>query len=335
MKTLVTGANGFLGSAVVRCLIAADHQVRVLLRPNCNRCNLQGVSVEVVTGDLADPASFDAALSGCQTLFHVAADYRLWVPDPDTMYKVNVTGTRELMQAALRADVQRIVYTSSVATLGLNANGTPADEETPVSLGDMIGHYKRSKYLAEEEVQKLVQEQNLPAVIVNPSTPIGPRDIKPTPTGEMVADAAAGRMPAYVDTGLNIVHVDDVAAGHVLALEQGRVGRRYILGGENLMLQEILARISVLAGKKPPTLRLPHNLILPVAYVMESWTRLTGRGTPRVTVDGVRLSKKKMFFSSERACTELGYTYRPMDQAFQDAVDWFQNRPASSSATAH
>ncbi len=324
MNILLTGASGFLGSAVLRCLIQAGHRVRILLRPNCNRCNIEGLGAEEVTGDLSDPASFDAALSGCEALLHVAADYRLWVPDPETMYQANVTGTVALMHAALRAGVKRIVYTSSVATLGLNADETPADEETPVSLSDMIGHYKRSKFMAEEAVQKLVQEQHLPAVIVNPSTPVGPRDIKPTPTGQMVADAAAGRMPAYVDTGLNMVHVDDVAAGHVLALDKGRVGRRYILGGQNMMLQEILGQIATLAGRKPPAVRLPQNWVLPVAYCMEAWARLTGLGPPRVTVDGVRLSKKKMFFSSQRACDELGYRFRPVEHAFRDAVAWFQ-----------
>jgi len=323
MKTLLTGATGFLGSAVLRCLVQAGQDVRALLRPGSDRRNLEGFKVEEAIGDLSDPATFDAALKECDALFHVAADYRLWVPDPDTMYTINVTGTRELMLAALRAGVQRIVYTSSVATLGLNADGRPADEETPVTFKDMIGHYKRSKFLAEAEVKKLVDSQNLPAVIVNPSTPVGPRDIKPTPTGRMVADAAAGRMPAYVDTGLNIAHVDDVAQGHLLAFEKGSPGRRYVLGGQNLTLRQIFDHISQIAGRKPPKIRLPHNLILPVAYLMEGWSRLTGTGEPRVTVDGVRLAKKKMFFSSRRAREELGYSTGPVASAFQDAIDWF------------
>ena len=323
MKTLITGATGFLGSAVLRRLISAGHDVRVMLRTNSDRRNLEGLEVEEVFGDLSQPDSFEAALKGCDALFHVAADYRLWIPDPDTMYSINVNGTRELMQAALRAGVSRIVYTSSVATLGLNADGRPADEKTPVTLNDMIGHYKRSKFLAEAEIRKLYEEQNLPVVTVNPSTPVGPRDIKPTPTGQMVVDAAAGRMPAYVDTGLNIAHVDDVAEGHLLAFENGATGRRYVLGGQNLSLREIFDRISEITGRKPPKIRLPHNLILPVAFVMESWARLSGTGQPRVTVDGVRLAKKKMYFSSERAREELEYSPRPVDKAFRDAIDWF------------
>ena len=323
MKTLITGATGFLGSAVLRRLIMAGHDVRAMLRTNSDRRNLEGLKVEEVFGDLSQPDSFDAALKGCDALFHVAADYRLWIPDPDSMYSINVNGTRELMQAALRAGVGRIVYTSSVATLGLNADGRPADETTPVTLKDMIGHYKRSKFLAEAEIRKLYDEQNLPVVTVNPSTPIGPRDIKPTPTGQMVVDAAAGRMPAYVDTGLNIAHVDDVADGHLLAFEKGATGRRYVLGGQNLSLREIFDRISGITGRKPPKIRLPHNLILPVAFIMEGWARLSGSGQPRVTVDGVRLAKKKMYFSSERAREELGYSPRPVDDAFRDAIDWF------------
>jgi dihydroflavonol-4-reductase len=323
MKVLITGASGFLGSAVMRALIRAGHNVRALMRSNSDRCNLEGLKVEEVIGDLCDHGCFDAVLKKCEALFHVAADYRLWVPDGKSMYDTNVNGTRGLMRAALRAGVKRIVYTSSVATLGLNANGSPADEETPVTLNDMIGHYKRSKYLAEVEVKKLADEKNLPVVIVNPSTPIGPRDIKPTPTGKMVLDAAAGRTPAYVDTGLNIVHVDDVAEGHLLAFEKGTIGRRYILGGQNMTLQEIFAQISAVTGRRPPNIRLPHNLILPVAFLLEGWARLTGTGDPRITVAGARLAKKKMFFSSRRAREELGYSPRPVAEAFRDAIEWF------------
>jgi dihydroflavonol-4-reductase len=326
MKTLVTGASGFLGSAVLRRLLRAGHDVRALMRPNSDRRNIEGLAVETVMGDLSDPSSFGAALKGCDALFHVAADYRLWVPDPDDMYTINVDGTRELMRAALRAGVQRIVYTSSVATLGLNSNGTPADEETPVGLDDMIGHYKRSKYMAEVEVKKMVAEQDLPAVIVNPSTPVGPRDIKPTPTGKMVLEAAAGRMPAYVDTGLNIVHVDDVAEGHLLALDKGRIGRRYVLGGQDMTLKEIFTQIASITGNRPPQIKLPHNLILPLAYLMEAWARWASGGEPRATVDGVRLAKKKMFFSSARAGKELGYAHRPVETAFKDAIEWFETK---------
>ena len=323
MRILITGASGFVGSAVLRLLIQKGHAVRALVRPNSDRRNLDGLVVETVIGDLTDPASLGPALAGCDALFHVAADYRLWVPKSAGMYATNVVGTRELMLAALRAGVKRIVYTSSVATLGLISDGSPADEETPSTLDNMIGHYKRSKYLAEAEVKRLAETENLPVVIVNPSTPIGPRDIKPTPTGRMVLDAATGRMPAYVDTGLNVVHVDDVATGHLLAFEHGTVGRRYILGGENLTLREILQRIGAITGHPPPRWRLPHNLILPIGYLMEGWTKLVGSGEPLVTVNGVRLAKKRMFFSSSRAERELGYQARPVDEAFRDAIDWF------------
>jgi dihydroflavonol-4-reductase len=277
-----------------------------------------------VTGDLTDPDSFAAALVGCDYLFHVAADYRLWVPKPDEMYESNVTGTRNLMLAAAKAGVERIVYTSSVATLGLNSDGTPADESTPVALSDMIGHYKRSKFLAEAEVKRLVEEQNLPVVIVNPSTPIGPRDIRPTPSGRVIIDAASGRIPAYVDTGLNLVNVDDVAVGHLLALNRGTIGRRYILGAQNMTLREFLTAVAIIAHQLPPKVRLPQNLVLPIAYFAEGWARLTGRGEPLITVDGVKLSKKKMFFSSERAERELGFRPGPVEEALRNAVNWFQ-----------
>ena len=227
------------------------------------------------------------------------------------------------MHAAGEAGIERIVYTSSVATLGLNKDGTPADENTRVSINDMIGHYKRSKFLAEELVRKMVREQRLPVVIVNPSTPIGPRDIKPTPTGRLILDAARGRMPAYVDTGLNLVHVDDVAAGHLAAFHRGRIGERYILGGENLWLKEILERIARITGRKPPRIRLSQDIVMPIAYLSQAWARLTGGGEPRATVDGVKMSRKLMFFTSARAEQELGYRARPVDEALKDAVDWF------------
>ena len=324
MTALVTGATGFVGSAVARKLIGAGKAVRVLVRADSDRRNIDGLGVEALEGELGDRASLARALKGCDTLYHVAADYRLWVPDPDRMYANNVDGTRNIMEAALDAGVGRIVYTSSVAVLGLHPDGTPADEDLPVSVDDMIGHYKRSKFLAEEEVRRMVSEQDLPAVIVNPSAPIGPRDIKPTPTGRLIADAAAGRVPAYVDTGLNVVHVDDVAAGHLLAFERGRVGERYILGAENLSLREILTEIAGLVGRRPPRIRLPHNLLLPVAVVAEGWARLTGLGPPMVTVDGVRLSKKKMFFTCAKAKRELGFAPRPVSEAFREAITWFR-----------
>jgi dihydroflavonol-4-reductase len=323
---LVTGASGFVGSAVTRALVARGESVRVLLRSASRRENIAGLDVEVFTGDLRDAASLRRALAGCTALYHVAADYRLWVADPDELYGANVEGTRNLMLAAAEAGVERIVYTSSVAALGSNKDGRPADEMTPARLEDMIGHYKRSKFLAEEEVRRLVERDGVPVVIVNPSTPIGPRDIKPTPTGRMIVEAAAGRMPAFVDTGLNVVHVDDVAAGHLLAFERGRIGERYVLGGQDMRLAEILAEIAGLVGRRPPQVRLPHGLVMPVAAAAEAWARLRGSGEPFVTRDGVRMARKLMFFSSAKAERDLGYVPRPATEALGDAVRWFLER---------
>ena len=324
MTTLVTGATGFVGAAVARQLLDRGKTVRVLARPGGDRRNIAGLSVEVAEGDLRDRASLERALAGCDALFHVAADYRLWVPRPDEIYEANVAGTRRLMLAAGEAGVKRIVYTSSVATLGINSSGAPSNEATPVALDHMIGHYKRSKFLAEEEVRRLVADEGLPAVIVNPSTPIGPRDIKPTPTGRMIVEAAAGRIPAFVDTGLNIVHVEDVAAGHLLAFERGRQGERYVLGGRNMTLREILAEVARICGRRPPRVRLPHGLVLPVAYASEAWARLTRGGEPFVTVDSIRMARKRMFFSSAKAEAELGYSARAPGEALGDAIDWFR-----------
>ena len=324
MTTVLTGATGFVGSAVLRKLLEAGETVRVLVRPESDRRNIEGLPVEAVEGDLGDRAALERAVKGCAALYHAAADYRLWVRKPDELYKTNVEGTRNMMSAAGEAGVKRVVYTSSVAVLGLNADGSPADEDTPATVDDMIGHYKRSKFLAEKEVRRMVAEDGLPAVIVNPSTPVGPRDIKPTPSGRMVVDAAAGRLPAYVDTGLNLVHVDDVAAGHLLAFERGRIGARYILGAENLALREILTEIAALSGRPPPRVRLPHSLGLPVAVIAEGWARITGGGEPVVTLDGVRLARKKMYFSCEKAKRELGYAPRPAAEGLRDAVAWFR-----------
>jgi dihydroflavonol-4-reductase len=323
MTTLVTGASGFIGSAVVRALLQAGYDVRVLVRAQSDRSNIKGLSVDVVIGDLADRASLARAVAGCDALFHVAADYRIWVPDPDHIYGINVTGTRELMMAAADAGVSRIVYTSSVATLGLNGDGSPADEDTPATIADMIGHYKRSKFLAEQAVHELVVRAGLPAVIVNPSAPVGPRDIRPTPTGRLIVDAARGRMPAYVETGLNLVHVDDVATGHLLAFERGRIGERYILGAENMSLRDILQAIAEISGRHAPRLRVPHSVILPLAYVCETWARVSG-SEPWITVDGVRLSKKHMYFSTAKGKRELGFDPRPARQALVDAISWFR-----------
>lgn len=323
MTTLVTGATGFVGSAVLRRLAAAGHHVRVLARPASDRGNLQGVDCEIATGDLTDAASLHAAVTGCDTVMHVAADYRLWVPDPAAQDRVNVQGSVDLFRAAAEAGVRRMVYTSSVATLGLRKDGAPADEETPSTLADMVGAYKRSKFKAEEAVWQLIRVEGLPIVIVNPSAPIGPRDIKPTPTGKMIVDAASGRMPAYVDTGLNVAHVDDVAEGHLLALEKGVVGERYILGGENMSLRAILEVVCSHAGRRPPRVKLHHDLLLPLAYGAEAIARITNRD-PLFTVDEIRMAKKLMYFNCDKAKRMLGYRPRPAVEAIRDAVDWFR-----------
>lgn len=324
MKSLVTGANGFVGSAVTRCLLEAGHEVRCLVRSGSDQSNLEGLPVEISEGDLRDVTSLKRAITNCENLFHVAADYRLWVPDPETMYDINVKGTQKLILAAAEADISRIIYTSSVATLGINPGGNPADEKTPSSLINMTGHYKRSKFLAEQVVQHLTNKHKLPLVIVNPSTPIGPRDIRPTPTGRIVLDTLCGRMPAYMNTGLNIAHVDDIAQGHLLAYMHGKPGERYILGGENMDLIQILRAIDEIGGKKIKRMNIPMALILPVAWVMEKIAIVTNT-QPRVSIDSIRMAEKKMFFSSEKAIRELGYQYRPSAEAIKDAVTWFQN----------
>jgi dihydroflavonol-4-reductase len=326
MTALVTGATGFVGSAVARALLAEGELVRVLARVGSDRRNLDGLAVEIAEGDLNDRESLARAVTGCSAVFHVAADYRLWTRSPDEMVRTNVGGSRAIIRAACAAGVDRIVYTSSVATLGYNKDGTPADEDTPSAEADMIGDYKRSKFLAEEAVHALIREEDAPVVIVNPSAPVGPNDIKPTPTGRMIVEAAAGRMPAFVDTGLNVVHVDDVASGHLLAWRKGVIGERYVLGGENMPLSEILASIARICDRKPPTIRIPHGVILPIAYVAEAWTRLTGGSEPFVTVDGIKMARKKMYFSSAKAERELGYRARPVQQAFEDAVTWFREK---------
>jgi dihydroflavonol-4-reductase len=325
-RAFVTGATGFVGAAVTRALVAAGWEVRALARSGSDRRNLSGLPVEVVTGDLRDPVSYAATLRGCQVLFHVAADYRLWAPNPDDLYAVNVDGTRNLLLAAERGGIERVIYTSSVATLYLKGDGSVADETSEAAVTDMIGHYKRSKFLAEQVVQHWARERanKCRVVIVNPSTPVGPCDLKPTPTGQIVLDAAAGRTPAYVDTGLNIAHVDDIAQGHLLALERGRHGERYILGGADMTLKQILTQVTRIAGRRPPRIKLPHNVVLPIAYAAEAIARLTG-GSTRITVEGVRMSKKRMYFSSAKAKRELGYTWRDPAIAFQDAVRWFRD----------
>jgi len=324
VRALVTGATGFVGAAVARALVSDGWEVRALARKGSDRRNLQRMTVEVIEGDLADIDSLARALLECEALFHVAADYRLGAFDPEQLYRTNVEGTRNILNAAREAGVRRIIYTSSVATIGIPADGSPGTEETPATLADMIGHYKRSKYLA-EQVAREAARAGAPVVIVNPSTPIGPGDVKPTPTGQMVLDAAAGRMPAYLDTGLNIVHVDDVAIGHLLAFHRGRVGERYILGGQDMTLREILVEIAQLVGRKPPSIRLPSAAVMPIAYVAEAVARMTGRST-RITVEGVRMARKRMFFSSAKAVRELGYGWRAPAQAFAGAIDWFRGQ---------
>lgn len=323
MTVLVTGASGFVGAAVARRLLAEGAAVRVLLRPTSDPRNLEGLAVERVLGDLTDRASLERAVAGCESLFHVAADYRLWIPDPEAMLAANVEGTANLMAAAGEAGVGRIVYTSSVAVLGLNPDGSPADEATASELSDMIGAYKKSKFLAEQRVREMVERDGLPCVVVNPSTPIGPGDVRPTPTGRLVVEAARGRMPAIVDTGLNVVHVDDVAEGHLLAHERGALGQRYLLGGDNMSLFDIVSLAARETGKAPPRARLPHALILPFAYCAEAWARRSGR-EPFATVDGLRMARKKMWFSSAKAEAALGYRHRPGEEAIRDAVDWFR-----------
>lgn len=321
-RVLVSGANGFVGSAVVRALLRHGYAVRALTRAGSNAANLDGLPVEIVHGDLLNTTSLGRALDRCEGLFHVAADYRLWARDPAVIYRTNVRGTHNILLAARRSGVRRVVHTSSVATLGLNADGTPSDEATPAHLVDMIGAYKRSKFLSEALVQRCARAGG-DIVIVNPAAPIGPRDRKPTPTGRTILDAARGRMPAYVDTGLDVVHVDDVAEGHVLAYERGQAGRRYVLGGENLSLKQILTQVAELTGRRAPRLRLPHAVVLPAAYVAETFARVSGR-TPTLTVDGAKLARHHMYFSHERAATELGYHPRPARDALADAVKWFR-----------
>jgi dihydroflavonol-4-reductase len=319
--TLVTGATGFVGAAVARALIGRGHNLRLMVRAGSDRRNIAGLPAELVEGDLAKPSTLPRAVAGCRYVFHVAADYRLWVPNPQLMRKINIDGTIALLRAAEAAGVRRSVYTSSVAALGIDPTGKPADELTFIDKNNLIGAYKRSKYDAEQAVRSLaLYGQDI--VIVNPATPVGPGDVKPTPTGKMVVDAANGGMPAYVNTGLNVVHVDDVAIGHVLALEKGRAGDCYILGGENLMLQEFFTMIAQQARRRPPLVRLPITPLMPVAAVMERIAAKTGR-PPLMTREMLQMARKKMFFSSAKAIRELGYAPRPAGQAVADALDWF------------
>ena len=316
---LVTGATGFVGWHVARCLLERGWPVRALVRPGSR---VRELEVEAVRGDLRDPASVERAVSGCGVVFHVAADYRLWAPDPAEMFRSNVEGTRHVMQAARACGVERVVYTSTVGVIGIPKNGL-GDEDTPVRFRDMVGPYKRSKFLA-EVVAMEAGRSGLPVVIVNPTAPIGDHDFKPTPTGRIILDFLRGAMPAYIDTGLNFVDVRDVAEGHLLALERGRDGERYILGSENLTLEQFFQRLSAVSGLPAPRWRIPYAVAYAAALLSTGWARLTGR-PPRAPLDGVRMARKKMFVSSARAMRELGYHPRPIDDALRRAVEWFRS----------
>jgi dihydroflavonol-4-reductase len=320
-KVLVTGASGFVGSAVARALTRRGDDVRVLVRSTSPRTNIEGETFEIAEGDILDRPSMIEAMDGVRFVFHVAADYRLWAPDPDEIVRNNLEGTRAVMEAALTTGVEKLVYTSSVAALKPVA-GIAVDETSRHSEQTAIGAYKKSKLVAERLVERMARE-GLPAVIVSPSTPIGPRDVKPTPTGRIIVRAANGGMPAFVDTGLNLAHVDDVASGHLLALDKGRIGENYILGGEDVRLKEMLAVICPLAGRKPPRVRLPRGPLYPLAWCSEVVARFTGK-EPMLTIDALNMSKNHMFFSSKKARDELGFTARPYQRAIEDAVIWFR-----------
>jgi dihydroflavonol-4-reductase len=322
-RVLVTGASGFLGSAVVRTLLNADYAVRALVRAQSPRANLATLDIEVAEGDMRDASAVGRAMADVRFVMHVAADYRLWSADRDEIRRNNVTGTRTIMDAALGARVERIVYTSSVAALALRPDGQPADETVSLVEAMAVGAYKRSKVAAQDLVEHMIAADGLPAVIVNPSTPIGPRDIRPTPTGRIIVEAASGRMPGYVDTGLNLVHVDDVAAGHLAALERGRIGERYILGGQDVLLADMLRAIAALSGRRPPWLKLPRRALFPAAAIAELIASQTGR-EPFLTRDGLRMARNRMFFTSAKAQRELGYVARPYGDGLRDALNWFR-----------
>jgi dihydroflavonol-4-reductase len=318
----ITGGSGFVGSAVARKLIDAGFRVRALLRHTSPRANLDALPIEIVEGDVRDRDAVFRAARGARYVFHVAADYRLWALDPHEIMRTNLEGTRVVMEAARVAGAERIVYTSSVATLKLREDGSLADETAPLSEQEAIGAYKRSKVAAERLVERMIAD-GLPAVIVNPSTPIGPRDARPTPTGRLIIEAASGRMPAFVDTGLNLVHVDDVADGHLAALTRGRIGERYILGGENMTLAALLGRIAHLTDRAVPRLRLPRAWIFPIALAAEATARVTKR-EPFVTLDGLRMAKHRMYFTSAKAERDIGYHARPAEDGLRDAIAWFR-----------
>jgi len=323
LKFFVTGATGFLGSHVARVLAEQGADLRLLVRPTSNLKNLEGLKAETATGDLRDAASLEKAMSGCDTVFHVAADYRLWVRDPTQMYRSNVEGTRMILDAARKNGVRCVVYTSSVATVGFTGNGHPADEDSPVTLADMIGHYKRSKFMA-EQIALEAGRAGMRVVTVNPTTPVGEQDIKPTPTGRIVVDFLKRKFPAYVDTGLNLVDVRQCARGHISAMEKGKSGERYILGGENLTLKQILDKLGAISGLPSPTVKVPYFVAYVAGAVDETVSgRFLGR-EPRATVETVRMGKKKMWASSDKAERELGWKTISADDALRRAVEWFR-----------
>src|SRR5579863_4840601 len=324
MKAFVTGATGFVGSHVARVLAEQGADLRLLIRSGSDLRNIQNLNADRVVGDLRDPASIEKAMSDCNAVFHVAADYRLWVRDPQQMYLANVDGTRALLQAARKNKVRRVVYTSSVATMGFTSNGRPTDEDFPVSLDDMIGHYKRSKFMA-EEVALAAGRGGMDVVVVNPTTPVGEQDIKPTPTGRIVVDFLKRKFPAYVDTGLNLVDVTECARGHVAALERGESGERYILGGEDLTLKQILDKLAAITGLSSPTVKLPYFFAFAAAAVDETITGRILHREPRATIDAVRMGRKKMFASSDKAERELDWKIVPAENALRRAVDWFRS----------
>jgi len=323
LKAFVTGATGFLGSHVARVLAEQGADLRLLVRPSSDLRNLQGLNAETASGDLRDPASLETAMAGCDTVFHVAADYRLWVRDPEEMYRSNVEGTRAILAAARKNGVRSVVCTSSVATMGFTANGHPADEDSPVSLADMIGHYKRSKFMA-EQVALEAGRAGMRVVVVNPTTPVGEQDVKPTPTGRIVVDFMKRKFPAYVETGLNLVDATECARGHVAALERGKSGERYILGGQNLTLKQILDRLASITGLPSPRVKLPYIFAFAAGAVDETITGRLLHREPRATIDTVRMGRKKMFASSDKAERELGWKIVPVEGALRRAVEWFR-----------
>jgi dihydroflavonol-4-reductase len=324
LKAFVTGATGFLGSHVARVLADEGADLRLLVRPTSNLRNLEGLKADTTTGDLRDAPSLEKAMSGCDTVFHVAADYRLWVRDPQEMFRSNVEGTRALLEAARKNGVSRVVYTSSVATMGFTNHGHPADEDSPVSLANMIGPYKRSKFMA-EQIALEAGRSGMHVVTVNPTTPIGEQDVKPTPTGRIVVDFLKRKFPAYVETGLNLVDATECARGHISALERGKPGERYILGGENLTLKQILDKLGKISGLPSPKIKLPYFFAYMTGVVDEAITGRMLKREPRATVDTVRMGKKKMFASSDKAERELGWKIVPVDGALRRAVEWFQS----------